>query len=166
MTPDVNVLVAAYRGDHVHHAVARRWLTAALESCARGASFELLPMVATGFVRVVTHRKAFPGTAASPGQAFEFLDSVMAVPGVVMPPLGREWKVFQTLCLDRDPRGSDVSDAWIAAAVSVGGYHLVTFDADFGRLLRPTEYTLLGADSVREAKARYAVRRAKRRKAA
>lgn len=29
MTPDVNVLVAASRSDHPHHAIAREWLEAA-----------------------------------------------------------------------------------------------------------------------------------------
>jgi len=56
-TPDVNVLVAAFRASHVHHRQARAWLTSALESCATGGNVELLPMVAAGFLRVATNRK-------------------------------------------------------------------------------------------------------------
>ena len=34
MTPDVNVLIAASREEHMHHLQARDWL---LEACARSA---------------------------------------------------------------------------------------------------------------------------------
>jgi hypothetical protein len=42
MTPDVNVLVAASRRDHPHHAVARAWLEEAVNACGAGAAFTLL----------------------------------------------------------------------------------------------------------------------------
>ena len=38
MTPDVNVLVAAFHADHPHHAVARGWLDAALQAMDNGHS--------------------------------------------------------------------------------------------------------------------------------
>ena len=59
MTPDVNVLVAASRADHPHHVVARRWLSGVLADCQDGQTLEILPMVATGFLRLVTHPKVF-----------------------------------------------------------------------------------------------------------
>ena len=46
MTPDVNVLVAASRSDHLHHPVAIRWLDDALDACALGQGLGLMPMVA------------------------------------------------------------------------------------------------------------------------
>jgi predicted nucleic acid-binding protein len=47
MTPDVNVLVAAYRADHAHHDAAYSWLAEARRNCAQGSdTFTLLPMVA------------------------------------------------------------------------------------------------------------------------
>jgi len=108
-TPDVNVLVAAFRASHVHHRQARAWLTSALESCATGGNVELLPMVAAGFL--------------------------------------------------------DVSDAWIAAAVTANGLHLVTFDRDFTRLLRPAQYTLLPKTlGIAESRPRYGVRKKARRR--
>jgi predicted nucleic acid-binding protein len=60
MTPDINVLVAASRADHVHHRVARRWLDEALAAAASGARFDVLPMVIASFLRLVTHHRVFP----------------------------------------------------------------------------------------------------------
>src|SRR5882672_5902645 len=127
MTPDVNVIVAASRSDHPHHKQALFWLRAALEHCASGASFQLLPMVAAGFLRLVTHPKVFrvPTPLA---EAMAFLDAVLNVPGVEMPELGREWKAFTRLCLGKSLAGNRIPDAWIAAAVTAGGFHFVTFD--------------------------------------
>jgi predicted nucleic acid-binding protein len=34
MNPDINVLVAAARADHVHHRVASAWLDDAIAACA------------------------------------------------------------------------------------------------------------------------------------
>jgi predicted nucleic acid-binding protein len=60
MTPDVNVLIAAFRRDHQHHAVALQWLDGARVACAEGrASLALLPMVIIGFLRLVTNRRVF-----------------------------------------------------------------------------------------------------------
>ena len=44
MTPDVNVLVAAARSDHPHHAVARAWLGHAATGAVAGSAFVLMPM--------------------------------------------------------------------------------------------------------------------------
>ena len=52
--PDVKVLVSAFHADHPHHRVARAWLDTALQSCQRGGRLQLLPMVCTSFVRIVT----------------------------------------------------------------------------------------------------------------
>lgn len=158
MTPDVNVLVAAYRPDHRHHGRARAWLTSAVEACAQGGTIEILPMVAAGFLRVVTNPRALrqPDPIRA---AVAFLSSLLEVPGVSMPELGREWGTFATLCLDRSLHGNQVPDAWIAAAVQTEGLHLVTFDTDFEKLLRPSEYTLLrDKPQVQEPPRAYAVR--------
>ena len=53
MTPDVNVLVAASRTDHPHHALARDWLEDALGASSTGAAFTLMPMVVASFLRLV-----------------------------------------------------------------------------------------------------------------
>lgn len=166
MTPDVNVLVAAFRPGHAHHRAAREWLSGALQACGSGGSVEILPMVAAGFLRLVTNPKVFPVPAPA-AEALAFLRRILDVPGVTMPPTGAEWSRLETLCTELDLRGNDIPDAWIAAAVTVGGWRLVTFDRGFARLLRRSEYVLLGDDAgVQERKSRYASRRRGRRRAA
>ena len=46
MTPDVNVLVAAFRPDHPHHNPARAWLNDAVQQ----AAFKHTPLVLLGMV--------------------------------------------------------------------------------------------------------------------
>ena len=142
MTPDLNVLLAASRTDHPHHAPATGWLRQAVAGCASGGSIEILPMVAAGFLRLATNRKVFVAPMAI-GGAIAFLDSLLAVPGVEMPELGREWPVLKQLSLDHHLAANDITDAWIAAAVKALGSHLVTFDRGFARLLGRTQFTLL-----------------------
>ena len=59
MTPDVNVLVAAARSDHPHHAVARVWLEEILAGAESGTVCTLMPMVLASFLRLVTSSKIF-----------------------------------------------------------------------------------------------------------
>ncbi len=142
MTPDVNVLVAASRSDHPQHRPALAWLSGALADCESGGTIEILPMVAAGFLRLVTHSKVFiePTPVA---EAVAFLRAVMKVPGVEWISLGPEWPALEQLCLGKKLQGNAIPDAWIAAAVKARHGHLVTFDRDFSRLLERSELTLL-----------------------
>lgn len=142
MTPDVNVLVAASRADHPHHRVALRWLHGALAACETGGSLELLPMVTAGFLRLVTHARVFPDPTPI-ADAVAFLQAILTTDGVELCGLGPEWPALQKLCVEYTLSGNQIPDAWIAAVVRVGGFHLVTFDHDFSRLLKASEYTLL-----------------------
>lgn len=82
MTPDVNVLIAAFRRDHQHHAVAIRWLTGARVACADGReSLALLPMVIAGFLRLVTNQRVFT-EPDSIEDAVAFVDALLDSPGV------------------------------------------------------------------------------------
>jgi len=145
MTPDVNVLVAASRGDHPHHKKAFAVLDQALAACANGASLKLMPMVVASFLRLVTHPKIFvqPTPVAN---AVGFVDALLAVPGVEMPALGAEWPILRQLCAERKASANVIPDAWLAAAVIQLGEHLVTFDADFKKLLGRTQVTILNPD--------------------
>jgi uncharacterized protein len=166
MTPDANVLVAAFRPEHPHHAIGRAWLTEALEDCAVGGTVEILPMVAASFVRIVTNKQAFPApdTAAD---AFAFIRRILAVPGAAMPRLGPEWNSLERLCDELELAGDDVADAWVAAAVRANGLRLVTFDIDFADLLDPSECLLLQPrPGIQERGASYVVRRMVRKRAA
>ncbi len=142
MTPDVNLLVAASRTDHPHHAVARAWLEGAVAAAAAGAAFTLMPMVLASFLRLVTSPKVF--RQATPIEdAVAFIDALLASPGVQLAPLGSEWPKLRQLCLDKQLGGNDLPDAWLAAAVSQLGEHLVGFDRDFRKLLSRSQFTLL-----------------------
>ena len=142
MTPDVNVLIAASRSDHPHHKSAYACLKEAISACAEGASLKLMPMVIAGFLRLVTNSRIFvqPTPLAD---AMRFLDSLLAVPGVEIPSLGREWPLMRQLCIEKKLSANDIPDAWLAAIVIQLGEHLFTFDADFKKLLSRTQVTVL-----------------------
>lgn len=142
MTPDVNVLVAASRSDHTHHRQALSWLNEAITNCAAGNNISILPMVASGFLRLVTHPKIFVHPTPI-GKAIAFIDTLLVLPGVEMPELGHEWKTFSRFCREGKLSANNIPDAWIAAAVRTNGDHLVTFDRDFIALLDRGELTLL-----------------------
>ena len=146
MTPDVNVLVAASRTDHPHHAVAHGWLEAAVGAADEGAAFTLMPMVLASFLRLVTSPKIFQRPTPI-AEAVELVDALLASPGVRLATLGPEWPTLRQLCLDRQLGGNDVPDAWLAAAVVHLGEHLVTFDRGFRKLLARGRFTLLVPES-------------------
>lgn len=144
MTPDVNILVAASRSDHPHHAVARTWLEGALAAAESGAALTLMPMVVASVLRLVTSPKVFvqPTPIAD---AVDFIDAILAMPGVRLASLGPEWSKLRQLCVDKQLGGNDLPDAWLAAAVEQLGEHLVSFDRDFKKLLGRARFTLLQA---------------------
>ncbi len=142
MTPDVNILIAASRSDHPHHKAAYACLEEAIAACADGASVKLMPMVVASFLRLVTNSKIF--VRPTPLEdAIGFMDALLAVPGVEMPPLGTEWPMLRQLCIEKKLAANDIPDAWLAAAVIQLSEHLVTFDTDFKKLLRRTQVTVL-----------------------
>lgn len=142
MTPDVNVLVAASRGDHPHHDVARVWLEETIGAASAGAALRLMPMVLASFLRLVTSPRIFQ-TATPIDDAVAFVDAILASPGVQLAPLGSEWSKLRQLCLDKQLSGNDLPDAWLSAAVTQSGEHLVSFDRDFRKLLSRSQFTLL-----------------------
>ena len=142
MTPDVNVLVAASRADHPHHAVARKWLEEALGASGTGPGLTLMPMVLASFLRLVTSPKIFQQPTPIE-DAVAFVDALVASPGVQLANLGPEWSKLRQLCLDKKLGGNDVPDAWLSAAVSQLGEHLVSFDRDFRKQLARGQFTLL-----------------------
>jgi hypothetical protein len=144
MTPDVNVLVAASRSDHPHHAPARAWLEAALVQAGKGKALILQPMVVAGFLRLVTHPKVFkhPTPVA---EALRFIDALRAAPGVEHVELGAEWPQLRKLCADHALVANAIPDAWLAAAAIHQGEHVASFDGDLKRLLPRGQFTLLTA---------------------
>jgi uncharacterized protein len=142
MTPDVNVLVAAARSDHPHHAVARGWLEETLAGAESGIVCTLMPMVLASFLRLVTSSKIFKRPTPI-DEAIGFIDALLSLSGVQLAELGPEWKRLRQLCLDKKLSGNDLPDAWLVAAVAQRGEHLVSFDRDFRTLLSRSQFTLL-----------------------
>jgi uncharacterized protein len=146
MTPDVNVLIAAFRRDHQHHSVALHWLDGARVDCAEGrASLTLLLMVIVSFLRLVTNRRVFI-EPDSIDDAVLFVDALLDSPGVELQPCGEEWPILRAKLIARGHQGNEVTDAWIASATESCSEHLVTFDRDFLNLLSPGDFTLLTAE--------------------
>jgi len=142
MTPDVNVLVAASRADHVHHAVAKAWLLSALEDARSGVPLGLLGTVVASYLRLVTHPKVFaePTPTAS---ALAYIDALLQRPGVAMLIPQNEWLQLRSLCQGLELSANDIPDAWIAACVLERQETLASFDRDFLRLLPPGRLVLL-----------------------
>ena len=143
MTPDVNVLVSAYRPDHPHHLPARTWLDDIVLQAANGrASLTLMSMVVTGFVRVTTNPKIFHEIDPL-HDVINFVDSLLSCPGVQFQAQTASWLNMRQLCLRQQVRGDLVSDAWIAATVMQSGETLCAFDRDFAQLLPSDQLILL-----------------------
>jgi hypothetical protein len=142
MTPDVNVLVAASRSDHPHHAPARAWLETAVAQGGKGIGLALQPMVIASFLRLVTHSKVFPHPTPMI-EALRFIEALLSAPGVHCAELGGEWAELRKLCADHSLAANDVPDAWLAAAALHQGEHVASFDADLKRLLPRGQFTLL-----------------------
>ena len=74
---DVNVVLAAHRGDHPHHDVVRPWFDAAV----RGADGFCVPLtVCASFLRLSTSRRIFT-VPATVDEAFVFLTATRQQPG-------------------------------------------------------------------------------------
>jgi predicted nucleic acid-binding protein len=99
-------------------------------------------MVVASFLRLVTNAKIFVHPTPVK-DAVEFLNAILSASGVEMPYLAAEWPIMRQLCIEKKLTASDIPDAWLAAAVIQLGEHLVTFNADFKKLLKRTQVTVL-----------------------
>ena len=144
MSPDVNVMAAAMRVDHPHHAIAYNHLQSELKKASlrpNTTSIVLLGVVVAGFIRVVTNRRIFQ-LPSSLNQAIEFVDTLLLSPGVVFQGNGSQWLGFKDLCLRAELSPDSATDIWIAASALQLGEILHTFDRDFKKIL-PAEHLYL-----------------------
>lgn len=127
---DVNVLIYAYNDDEPRSAGYRGWL----EAAANGAEpLGLSSMVASGFLRIVTHPKVLAHPLAT-DTALDLLDELRAAPAVVpMEPGRRHWSIFAELCRTTSARGNAVPDAYLAAIVIEHGCLWHSADRGFAR---------------------------------
>jgi toxin-antitoxin system PIN domain toxin len=139
---DVNVLIACSRSDHPHHRIALPWLEQALVANTPLASIEILPVVASGFLRLATHPKVFKHPTPLK-DATRFLDALLAQPGVEMGSLGaQDWQHCAAVCKAQGLTGNAIPDALIAGAVLARDARLASFDRDF-RVLLPDHALIL-----------------------
>ena len=127
-SPDVNVLVSAFREDTIHHARCRRWLAEALSGRDRVGLFEL---VLSGVLRVLTHPRIFhpptPGAAA-----IAFVDALLAQPAsTALRPGGAHWRIFRGMSETLQLTGNRIPDAYHAALAIEHGCEWVTLDRGF-----------------------------------
>lgn len=127
---DVNVLVYAHREDATDHEAYRDWLARLVNS---DLSFAVSDLVLSGFVRVVTHPRAFK-TPSALDDALAFATALREAPNSVsVSPGPRHWSIFERLCRAADARGNLVPDAYLAALAIESGSEWVTTDRDYAR---------------------------------
>jgi toxin-antitoxin system PIN domain toxin len=127
---DVNVVLAAHRQDHPHHATVRPWFDGLVRGDDR---FSVPDVVWASFVRIATNRRIFH-VPTSLEEAFEFLRSVRSQSGYVATTPGpRHLGVFETLCNEGDAMGDLAADAYLAALAVDQGAEVISLDRDFAR---------------------------------
>lgn len=130
LMPDVNILIYAHRKEDPDHEFYRKWV----EDLANGPEpFAISPLVASAFVRIVTHPsfRPFPTPLE---QAMAAIDSLITLPSCVMPGPGeKHWMLFRQLCRDSAAYGKIVADAQHAAVALENGCTWVTRDGDFDK---------------------------------
>lgn len=128
--PDVNILLAAHRASHVHHAPAQKLLRNIYE---RREVIALCDVVLSGLLRLATHARIF-ANPSTVGEAFQFIEELRSFPGAIkVAPGMNHWKIFEELCRKHGITGAMVTDAYIAALAYEHGCIVATFDTGFGR---------------------------------
>ena len=127
---DVNVLLAAFRADHVHHEMSRTWLERALS----GSDSIVVPDLAwVGFLRLVTNTHIFE-VPSTPTEAFEFVDAVCAAGAYIsVPGLSDGLTAFRDTALEADAWGNLMPDAYLASIALSHAAPIASFDRDFRR---------------------------------
>ena len=124
-SPDVNVLVSAFREDAVHHARCQRWLADALAGRERIGLSEL---VLSGVLRVLTHPRIFDPPTPS-GVAIEYVDALLDQPGsMTLRPGDGHWRIFHGMADALQLTGNRLPDAYHAALAIEHGCEWVTLD--------------------------------------
>jgi toxin-antitoxin system PIN domain toxin len=125
---DANVVVALYRPDHPHHAVARRWWD---ESLSAGEPFTVPDLVWLAFFRLVTNSRLMP-VPATFDQAWEYSQALQAQGSyAVYQAHPRTLVEYSRIASRTRVTGNLSTDAYIAAIATTLGAHVVTFDRDF-----------------------------------
>lgn len=127
---DVNVVLAAHRGDHPHHAEVRSWFDRILA----GDELFAVPMtVWASFLRLATNRRIFLVPTPRPA-AFDFIDATRAQPHHLdIGPGQSHLGILRQLCDEADADGDLMPDAVLAALCVEHHGTVATLDRDFAR---------------------------------
>lgn len=132
LLPDVNVLLAGFRPDHVHHRPARAFLD---EARSHTATLAISDVALTSLVRLATNPRVFvqPDTVDA---VLDYIDALLDPPADLLTAGVGHWPRFAGLCRELNLRGNLVPDAYLAALALQQRAELVTFDRGFGRYPR------------------------------
>lgn len=128
--PDANLLLHALNADSADHAASRKWWRGLLET---GKEVGLCSVVVFAFVRISTHRMAFPHPL-SVKAAFDHVENWLSFPSVSwIDPSQEDLAVARDLLKAAGTGGNLVTDAQIAAISLRLGAVIHAADTDFGR---------------------------------
>jgi toxin-antitoxin system PIN domain toxin len=132
LLPDINVLLAGFRADHVHHDIARAFLE---DARAGGDAMGLSDIALAGVVRLATNSRVFvrPDPTAA---VLDYVEALLDAPGELVRTGPSHWTRFSELCREYQLRGNAVPDAYLAAVALEQRAELITFDRGFGRFRR------------------------------
>ena len=127
-SPDVNVLVSAFREDAAHHDRCRAWLDSTVSD---HEPLGLSEFVLNGVLRILTHPRVFsPPSSAEAAAAF--VDAVLAQRSVnLLRPRSGHSRIFRGLIAARHSTGNRIADAYHAALAIEHGCKWVTLDHGF-----------------------------------
>ena len=129
-SPDVNVLLYAFRSDSVRHDLANAWLQGLLDA---DEAYSLSDFVCSAYLRIATDARIFNPPSLLE-DALTFLDQIRSHPNCAsLTPGNRHWEIFVRLCRAADAKGKLVPDAYLAALAIESGSEWITFDGDYAR---------------------------------
>lgn len=127
---DVNVVLAAHRGDHPDHRPVRAWFDAMLAGAER---FAVPAFVWSSFLRLATNRRIFE-VPTPRADAFAFVEATRAQPlHLPVGPGPRHLELLRRVCEEADALGDLIPDATLAAVALEHSGEIVTLDRDFAR---------------------------------
>ena len=114
-TPDVNILVHAFRSDSEDHLLCQTWLERQLNGSSQ---FALIPNALSGFLRIVTHPRLFKHPSLRT-EAISFCQFLVDSENTQwIGPGARHWCTFRELCDDGEARKITVERHPLAAILN------------------------------------------------